>query len=293
MALIGKLLSHRLRGFGPSEHTPSALEAACVSESAFLEVDVRASREGEMFVWHDPRTGKLGDIDVSFARTYAKDLAAVRHPNGEAILSLREALRIFSFHSRPGQKLCIDIKDFGFEEGCLQMVREANLESRVCFVSWIPQTLLRLSELHTTASLVLSCCNLLKLGPIGTALDYLLANRCVRLGWIVILGRNKAASHLGSLAHGFQHAFFCRRVPTPLEKVLTSSGGGICVNHRQVGRKLIKYCRDSGLQLWVFSAGTTQQFVRYASNPGIDVVFCDDVPTVIKDLSQDVIRSAG
>lgn len=293
MPLIAKLLSHRLRGFAQCEHTPSALEAACASESAFLEVDVRASREGEMFLWHDPRTAKLGEIDLSFARTYAKDLAAVRHPNGEAILSLREALRIFSSNSRPGQKLCIDIKDFGFEERCLQTVREANLESRVWFVSWIPQTLLRLWELHTTAPLVLSCCNLLNLGPIGTALDYLLANWCVRLGWIVILGRNKATSPLGSLAHGFQHAFFCRRVPTPLRKALTSSRGGICVNHRLVGHKLTKYCRDSGLQLWVFSAGTTQQFVRYASNPGIDVVFCDDAPTVIKDLNQDVIHSAG
>lgn len=286
MPLIAKLLSHRLRGFAKSEHTPSGLEAACASDSAFLEVDVRASRDGEMFVWHDPRTGKLGNIDLGFAATEAKDLSLVRHRNGEAILSFREALRIFSSHSRPGQKFCIDIKDFGFEESCLQMVREADLESRVCFVSWIPQTLLRLWELRTAAPLVLSCCNLFHLGPVGTALDYLLANSCIRLGWIVLLGRNKATSRLGSLAHGFQHAFFCRRIPTPLLNALTSSGGGICVHHRGAGPKLMKYCRESGLQLWVFSARTTQQFVRYASNPGIDVVFCDDVPTVVKDLSQ-------
>jgi hypothetical protein len=286
MPLIAKLLSHRLRGFAQSEHTRSALEAACASDSAFLEVDVRTSREGEMFVWHDPRTRKLGNIDLSFATTHAKDLSLVRHRNGETMLNLREALRIFSSDSRPGQKFCIDIKDFGFEEGCLQMVREADLESRVCFVSWIPQTLLRLWELQTNAPLILSCCSLFRLGPVGAALDSLLANSCIRLGWIVLLGRNKGSSRLGSLAHGFQHAFFCRRVPNPILKALTSSGGGICVHHRLVGQKLVNYCQDSGLQLWVFSTATTQQFMRYASNSGIDVVFCDDVPTVLKDLNQ-------
>jgi glycerophosphoryl diester phosphodiesterase len=286
MPLIAKLLSHRLRGFAQSEHTRSALEAACASDSAFLEVDVRVSREGEMFVWHDPRTRKLGNIDLSFATTHAKDLSLVRHQNGETILNLSEALRIFSSNARPGQKFCIDIKDFGFEEGCLQMVREAGLESRVCFVSWIPQTLLRLRELHTSAPLILSCCNLFRLGPVGAVLDSLLANSCLRLGWIVLLGRNKASSRLGSLAHGFQHAFFCRRVPTQILEALTSSGGGICVHHLLVGHKLIKYCQDSGLQLWVFSAATTQQFVRYSSNAGIDVVFCDDVPAVLKELHQ-------
>jgi glycerophosphoryl diester phosphodiesterase len=283
MSPIGKLLSHRLRGFGPCEHSPAAMIAACASESAFLEVDIRASRDGELFLWHDHRTGTLGDIDLPFATTDAKDLSRVRHRNGEAILGLREALQLFST-SRPGQKLCLDIKDFGFEERCLQLVREAKLESRVCFVSWTPQTLLRLWELQTSAPLMLACCNLLPLGPAGRAIDYLLADRRVRLGWLVMLGRNSASSPLGPLAHGFQHGFFCREIPAPLLNVLAKSGGGLCV-HRWLARGgLTEYCRNSGLQLWVFSTQTTRKYLRYASNPGIDVIFCDDALAVITDL---------
>lgn len=269
------------------------MDAACASDSPFLEVDVRVSRDGEMFLWHDSRTGKLGDVDLGFATTCAQDLSRVRHRNGEAILNLREALGIFLTKSHPGQKLCLDIKDFGFEETYLRMVREANLESQVCFVSWIPQTLFRLWELQTTAPLVLSCCNLLQLGPLGTALDALLANWRMRLNSMVILGHNKASSPLGSLAHGFQHGLFCRQIPTPLEKTLASSRGGICVHRWLAGRRIAEYCRESGLQLWVFSTETTQEYRHYASSAGIDVVFCDDAPTVIKDLNQDLERSAG
>ncbi|MFN2622350.1 MAG: glycerophosphodiester phosphodiesterase [Chthoniobacterales bacterium] len=286
MSLLEKLLSHRLRGFGQFEHTASALKAACASAAPFLEADARASRDGEIFLWHDVRTGKLADPDLVFADTDTQELAGVRYRNGEPILSLRDALKIFSSHSSPAQKLCLDLKDFGFEETCLRMVREADLEERVCFISWIPQTVIRLKELETTAPLVLSCCNLIALGPLGKVLDSLLANCRFRLGWIVLLGRNKSASSLGPLAHGFQHGFFCRRLPGPLLQALASSRGGICVNRWLTGEALTEYCRDSGLSLWVFSTETAPQYLAYASRLGIDVVFCDDAPIVLDALSK-------
>jgi hypothetical protein len=286
MSPLEKLLSHRLRGFGQFEHTASALKVACASAAPFLEADARASRDGEIFLWHDVRTRKLAEPDLVFADTDAEDLARVRYRNGEPILSLREALKIFSAQSSPAQKFCLDLKDFGFEETCLRLVREAELEARVCFISWIPQTLLRLKELETTAPLVLSCCNLITLGLLGTLLDFLLANCRFRLGWIVILGRNKSASPLGPLARGFQHGFFCRRLPEPLLEALASSRGGICVNRWLTGDALTEYCRDSALRLWVFSTETAPQYLEYASNPGIDVVFCDDAPIVLDALSK-------
>jgi glycerophosphoryl diester phosphodiesterase len=282
---LEKLLSHRLRGFGSSEHTVSALRAACGSAARFLEVDVRASQDGEMFLWHDAHTGRLAEINLAFANTPARQLAHVRYPNGDAILSLREALQIFSAQAGERQILCIDIKDYGFEERILQMVREAQLERQVCFISWIPQTLLRLHELGTAAPLVLSCCNVLDLGPVGTIMDSLLANARLRLGWIVALGHNKAVAELGSLTRGFQHGLVCRRIPESLLPALTSTRGGICVHRRLAGPRLIEYCQTTRLQLWVFSAATTEEYLEDA-RPGIDVVFCDDAPTVIRDLQQ-------
>jgi hypothetical protein len=283
-APLRKLLSHRLRGFGKTEHTASALKAGCISECQFLELDVRTSADGEMFLWHDARTGKLGDIDLAFATADAEALSRVRYRSGEAILTLRDALRIFGAESRPDQKLCLDIKDFGFEESYLRLIRDACLESRTCFISWIPQTLLRLHALETTATLVLSCCNLMQLGAAGAALDGLIANWRLRLGWIVVLGRNQATTPLGSLAHGFQHGYFCRQLPAPLLEAITASRGGICVHRSLTGRKLADYCCRHGLQLWVFSTDTTPDYLRYASMPEVDVVFCDDAPTVIEEL---------
>ena len=270
------MLSHRLRGFGRFENSGAALRAACASDVPWLELDTRVSIDGEVFVHHDAK---------AFSTTPGFILRAIQYPDGDPLLSLQGALEIFGHLSRPAQTLCIDIKDGGFEQVHLKLVQDAGLEDRVVFISWIPQTILRLHDLGTTAPLILSYVSVLDLGVVGTSVDRWIARRRYRLGHFAAIGSNAATEPLGNLAHGFQHALICQHLPPAILNALRASRGGVCVHRSLIGPRLSKYCREMELQLWTFSVRTPSEYIRYASRPDIDVVFCDDAPGVSRAIT--------
>lgn len=282
--MIEKLLSHRLRGFGPPENTSSAMQAACRAGIRYLEIDTRIGPDGAIYVRHNPWSSFLRSLGIVPINSHiSKDSSS--WDRGE-LFPLQEALRIFSDCSHASQKLCIDIKDYGFEDLHLELVRQAGLEDRVCFVTWIPQTILRLHLLGTKCPLVLSYFDLGRFGWLGRAVDRMLANCCARFGWFVILGRNRCAEVPGSLAQGLQHGLFCVGLPTKLADVLRNSHGGICIQRHLVNHKLIARCLDIGLQLWTFSVSTKASFVQYARQPGVEVVFCDRAEAIARTLNE-------
>ena len=277
-----KLLSHRVRGFGHPENSAGGLRAACAAGIPYLEIDVRASADGALFVRHDPW------LDARHSAKYAQIPAArlddVASAAGAEMFSLTEALRIFAEHASPHQRLCIDIKDYDYEATYLEQVRTASLESRVVFVSWIPQTLLRLNALGTTAPLILSYLDLRRLGLFGTAIECLTRKAVLRFGWYVMLGCDTYDRPLGSLSHGYQHALLCKRLPAPLARILAASSGGVCVPLSQVGSSLMAHCQQAGLRLWTFSVDSVDDFREYAERAAIDVVFCNAAGTVKRAL---------
>jgi len=282
---LAKLLSHRARGFGRFENARAAFVAACASEVPFLEVDTRVSSDGVVFVYHDASFHLPGVRDIPFATTPASSLRAVLYPDGEPLLLLENALESFAKLARRPQKLCIDIKDFGFEANHLKLVRDAGLETRVCFVSWVPQTILRLRELGTSAPLILSYRSVLDFGILGNVIDRCVAGHRLRTRGFVTLGSKTTTEPLGDLSHGFEHALWCRNLPRPLLTALQESRGGVCVSRSFIGPRLSRYCREANIQLWVYSVRTTAEFNRYAMQPDIDVVFCDDAPRVWREIT--------
>jgi glycerophosphoryl diester phosphodiesterase len=285
--LTEKLLSHRLRGFGPPENTGAAMQAACRAGIRYLEIDTRVSQDGAIYVRHNPWTSLLRSFSIRPITTH--NFEDFSRAERSELFRLEEALRLFSSCSNASQKLCIDIKDYGFEDLHLELVRQARLEERVYFVSWIPQTILRLHLLGTTSPMVLSYCDLGRFGWLGTTMERMLADQCGRFGWFVVIGRNRFAEAPGPLAHGFQHGLFCAGLPTTLVDVLRNSRGGICVQRHLVNRKLIRRCTDLDLQLWTFSLRTKAGFVQYAKQSGVDVVFCDRAEAIARALNEGCI----
>ncbi len=280
-----KLLSHRLRGFSDIEHSVSALKNACASDVPYLEIDTRVSADGSMYVFHDP-VFKGGDVALPFATTSSDVFNQATYPNGEYLLSLKKALEIFLQRRVRSQKLCIDIKDFGFEDGHLELVRNFDLESHVCFVSWIPQSLSKLHTLGTICPLVLSHWNIHRFATLGKFLTKVMNRHILSFKNYVLMGRSQALTNLGSFVQGYQHTLIAQELPSELEGLLASSRGGICVHHMLLSRSLLKYCRRKNLQLWIFKVDTTLDYLKYARIPDIDVVFCDNAPTVMADLRQ-------
>lgn len=270
-----KLLSHRLRGFSEFEHSPSALHEAIRSGVHYLEVDTRTTSDGQIYLYHDPVTGPEISRRVEIARSTSTEVEALRFRNGDPMLPLERALSVFAEQSQR-QILCLDIKDLGQEEAHLAQVRDAGIEDRICWVSWIPQTLLRLDALGATSPLLLSHFNLHGLRAVGSSLSGWLGDRPLRMGHFVVLGREACSIPLHGLESGYQHALVASDLPDDLVEVLAGSGGGICVPKMLVGPRLTQYTQQHGLQLWTFSVLGSGAFVRYASRPGVDVVFCDD-----------------
>ena len=162
-----KLLIHRLRGFGCIENSYSALTASLNSNYEHFEIDTRVSKDGVIFVHHNPYVKDQSGSKIHFYCSDSVDLRKVKYSNGEHLLLLENALEMFSDKAKRNQKLCIDIKDYGYEEKYLNLVKSIGIESKVCFISWIPQTILRFYSLACESKLVLAHFNLLKLGPVG------------------------------------------------------------------------------------------------------------------------------
>jgi glycerophosphoryl diester phosphodiesterase len=284
-ALIPKLLSHRVRGFDDLEHTPIGFQRACASRASHLEIDTRVTRDGEIIVHHDAILRVVTHPRLQVADCRAQELRSLRYANSEPILFLRDALETFASRQHEMQLLCIDIKDFGFEREHVALVREAGLEDHVCFVSWIPQTIIRLSEIGVQGPLVLSYFDLHDV-PLGGLLDRSIPAGPTRI-WpgVVMLGGQGVTADLEGQAVGIRHFLASRGLPVQLSEILARHGGGICVPLLLARERLKRNCVNHDLALWVFSVPDRVQFERYASDDRIDVVFCDDVPRCARTVS--------
>lgn len=287
--LLQKVLSHRVRGFAAYEHCPSAFMAACGSRVPYLEIDTRVSSDGEVFVYHDPCLASSALTSRALiAETPGVTLRAVTYANGERLLRLDEALAMFAHRICKAQVLCIDIKDYGFEEQHLRLVRDADLELNVTFISWIPQTLIALNLLGAQSPLVLSYWNVRRYGVGGRWLCRALENRVCRIFRYVIIGRRQCDGPLDGIAHGYQHVLVCDTLPDSLATMLAKSGGGMCVHVSSVSHELSAYCQEKQLRLWVFSARSEEEFLEYALQEGVHVVFCDDAKSMCLARRKDI-----
>jgi len=276
-----KLISHRLRGFGREENCRSALRQACASTVPCLEIDTRVAADGRIFVYHNPR-GRRGVAGrPHIARVDGARVGAARYLSGETLLELDEALRIFRERRHPEQRLCLDMKDCGFESEHLQLVDRYGLEARTSWMSWVPSSLECLYRMGITGPLIFAHWNLTRLATMGHWLHAALSQIDVRMLHLVLRGVDRAPA-VPDHAHGFQHSLVCTRLPADLERLLARSGGGMCVHSSLVSDRLASYCRDAGLQLWVYRVPTAAGYARYAANEGVSRICCDDAPAVLQ-----------
>lgn len=273
--LTNKMVSHRLKGFSQYEHSLSALKNACESGFHYLEVDTRVSKDGVIYVHHGSSTSTDYTKKINFAQSLSSEINNIRFKNTENILTLEECLNVFKDRKNRTQKLCLDIKDYGFEERHLDLVKSFDLEDNVVFVSWIPQTLIRLKEIGSTSPLILSHWNLISYKSLGKFAVDIFSNKIVSFGGYVLLGNNKFNSPLGRFSKGFQYAILMQKIPEDLLNILELSGGGICVHKKMLSKYLVQYCQQNNIKLWIFSVSDKGELYKYANEYSVDAVFCD------------------
>ncbi len=101
--------AHRARGFGAPDNSRAAVAAAVKAGVPVIEVDVRRSRDGELFVFHDSSLDKLGAGRGRLVEQSAEEVGRARLANGETVPRLDEIHAI----TRGRAVLVLDVKDGG------------------------------------------------------------------------------------------------------------------------------------------------------------------------------------
>jgi glycerophosphoryl diester phosphodiesterase len=85
--------AHRARGFGAPENSVAAIEQAITHGIHVVKLDLRAARDGEVFVLHDPTLDRTTDHRGPIAEQPAEALRAVRLGNGEPLPRFTDVYR--------------------------------------------------------------------------------------------------------------------------------------------------------------------------------------------------------
>ena len=159
------LLSHRLRGFDVHDASLAGLRAALAAEVTDIEVDVRRSADGALFIHHDPFVTSPGGRILPCHEAAMDELEAFA---GRGFPRIEGFLDAFA-EWRRGARLHIDLKISGAEEATLSALKARGLEGAVAFVSWVPSVLLAFRKAGCEAPLCLSYLPFDRYGAVAAA----------------------------------------------------------------------------------------------------------------------------
>lgn len=111
------------------ENSLSSFRAAIRSAADAIEFDIHRTRDGELVVIHDDKTGRVAKQNVRINDVTLSELRHIELKNGQTIPTLNEVLDITG-----SRKLYIDIKDRGCIEELLRLLRQYP-EVRPTFIS--------------------------------------------------------------------------------------------------------------------------------------------------------------
>ena len=154
MVDIHNLVSHRFRGFAPYENTVEGLKSALDFGVKHIEFDIRVAKCGTPIIYHDENAPDKNGKIHHLCDVMAKDFHTLSGTFGR-MPSADDLFAVASQHNNKA-KLLIDIKDAGFESEIYALVRLNKLGSQAVYVSWVPEALYAMHDLHPEADFCLS-----------------------------------------------------------------------------------------------------------------------------------------
>ncbi|MBO3753602.1 MAG: glycerophosphodiester phosphodiesterase [Candidatus Brockarchaeota archaeon] len=136
-------IGHRGAKFYEPENTLRSFRKALELGVDAVELDVRRTRDGELVVIHDAGVERTTNGKGLVRELTLKEIRRLDAGKGEKIPTLEEALDFLDGKV----KILIELKEEGFEEEVLKLVRGKRLEKNVILISFLEDALRRIRRL--------------------------------------------------------------------------------------------------------------------------------------------------
>lgn len=135
-------IGHRgAAGYAP-ENTVAGIQKAVALGADFVELDVQASRDGQLVIFHDRRVDRMTDGKGLVADTTLADLRRLTVTGGHRIPTLDEA-----FQAAEGKiGLMLELKVAGLADPLCDAVRRSRFAGLLIYASFFHQDLLRVRQ---------------------------------------------------------------------------------------------------------------------------------------------------
>jgi len=134
-------IGHRGAKAYKTENTLDSFSKAIELGANAIEFDVRRSKDAELIISHDDTLKKVYGKDVRVNEATLNDLKQL---TDNRIVTLEEGLR---FIGGKVEKILVELKEAGYEQGVLDLIAKENLRERVIVVSFLEAALARVREL--------------------------------------------------------------------------------------------------------------------------------------------------
>lgn len=172
-------IGHRGAAGHVPENTLAGIAKAVALGADFVELDVQASRDGQLVIFHDRRVDRMTNGKGLVADTTLADLRALTVTGGHRIPTLDEALR-----AAEGQiGLMLELKAAGIAGPLCDAVRRNGFTGPLIYASFFHQDLLRVRQREPQAqTLALLAASLVQ--PVAFALDAKVTHVGVAFEWL-------------------------------------------------------------------------------------------------------------
>ena len=168
--------------------------------------------------------------------------------------------------------ICLDIKDYGYEECLVKLLNKYDLQDRVYYISWIPEVLQNLGN-YKIRNLYFSYIPLhnILIKKILTHTKYFsitLDRFNLHITWTNYWLELKYQKW-------YQRIVIWKRLPDHLYELLKKSNWGICVHNKFCNKKYLKYIKEIWLKVWIFGI-SNKKIMNLVWIQNIDWVFSEN-----------------
>jgi glycerophosphoryl diester phosphodiesterase len=137
-------IGHRGAKAYKTENTIESFSTAIEMGANAIEFDVRQSKDARLIISHDDNLKKVFGKNVLVNES---TLSELKQLTDNRIATLEEALR---FISGKVEKILVELKEAGYEQAVLDLIRKEDLREKVIVVSFLEEALARVRDLDAT-----------------------------------------------------------------------------------------------------------------------------------------------